>query len=256
VSNVGRRCYLGGSDSLFGGFVANDGTGAWLAWPGSVSGLLAGRPDAGYLHPITRALNPNFKGVIYVDGKVLISGVVRGRVTVAATDGIVIGDDVTYATDPGAGTCNDILGLFSGGDIVVSDNTINAPVRPTSANNWFTYDESRDEFIHAVVLALSIFTVENYASGATTAEACESKVFGRGCLFLTGGIIQKTRGAVGTIGNPGGTGNLKRYSYDACAYTNPPPYFPTTGHFARGRYYEVNPVGFDVDAFFAGLTPS
>jgi len=255
VSNVGRRCYLGGSDSLFGSFVVNDGTGSWLAWPGTVSGLLAGRPDAAYLFPITRALNPDFKGVIYVDGKVLISGVVRGRVTVAATGGIVIGDDVTYATDPGAGTCNDILGLFSGGDITVADNTINAPVRPTNANNWFTYDESRDEFIHAVVLTLNIFTVENYASGATTAEACESKTFGRGCLFLTGGIIQKTRGAVGTIGSPGGTGNLKRYSYDACAYTNPPPYFPTTGHFARGRYYEVNPVGFDVDAFFASLTP-
>lgn len=256
VSNVGRRCYLGGADSLFGGFVANDGTGQWLAWPGTVSPLVAGRPDGAYLFPITRALNPNFKGVIYVEGKVVVSGVLRGRVTVAATDEIIIGDDITYATDPGGGTCNDILGLFSGANIVVADNTINAPVRPTTANNWFTYDESRDEFIHGVILALGIFTVENYASGATTAEACETKAWGRGCLFLTGGIIQRTRGAVGTIGSPGGTGNLKRYSYDGCAYSNPPPYFPTTGYFTRGRYYEVNPVGFDVDAFFAMLTPS
>jgi hypothetical protein len=84
------------------------------------------------------------------------------------------------------------------------------------------------------------------------AELCQNALFGRGCLFLTGGIIQRTRGAVGTSG---GTGYLKRYTYDACAYTDPPPYFPTTGHFARTRYYEVNPVGFSASAFFARMTP-
>ncbi len=260
VVSPGRRCYLGGAPEIFNGFVANDGTGAWQAWPGTVSGLLAGRPDASYLFPITRALNPNFKGVIFVTGKVVLSGVLRGRVTVAATDEIIIGDDLTYATDPGAGTCNDIMGLFSGTDVVIADNTINAPADARGDGNYYTFDESRDEFIHGVVLALSNFTVENYDSptsyNARTAEACEGSAWGRGCLYLTGGIIQSQRGAVGTIWSTGGTGYVKRYSYDACAYTSPPPYFPTTGVFARGRYYEVDPVGFDVAAYYAMLTPA
>jgi hypothetical protein len=218
-----------------------------------VSPLLSGRPDAQYLFPISRELNPSFKGVIFVQGKVAVSGVVRGRVTLAATDDIVIVDDLTYATAPGQSSCKegDILGLFSGGDIIVSDNTLNSPVRPTSAANYFTYDDTKDEFINAVVLALNVFTVENYDQGPTTAERCESTLWGRGCLYLTGGIIQRTRGAVGTTS---GTGHLKRYTYDSCAFSEPPPYFPTTGHFARGRYYEVDPRGFNVAAYFARLT--
>jgi hypothetical protein len=194
--------------------------------------------------------------VIFVDGKVAISGVLRGRVTLAATDNIVVADDMTYATDPGAATCNDILGLFSGTDILVADNTLNAPQRPQAgAAAYFTYDDTKDESIHAVVLALNTFGVENYTSGATMAEPCENKLWGRGCLYLTGGVIQRTRGAVGSVGSPGGPGYLKRYSYDACASVGPPPYFPTTGHFVRGHYYEVNPAGFDVAAYYRQLTP-
>jgi hypothetical protein len=252
VTGSGRRCLLGGSDALFGGFKPVDSKGQWLAWPGPVSGLLAARADKQYLFPITREFNPNFKGVIFVQGKVVVSGVLRGRVTVAATDEIIIGDDVTYATDPGAGTCNDMLGLFSGTDVVVADNTINTPQRATSSTTYYTFDETRDEFVQGVVLALSNFTVENYDTGPDTSEPCGTTSWGRGCLFLTGGIIQSTRGAVGTTG---GTGYLKRYSYDACAYTDPPPYFPTTGVFARGRYYEVDPVGFNVANYYQMLTP-
>jgi hypothetical protein len=256
LHSAGRRCLLGGADSLSGGFQAADPRGQWVPWPGSVSPLLLGRPDAQYLWPINRALNPSFRGVIFVDGKVAISGVLRGHVTLAATGNIVIADDLTYATDPGAATCNDILGLFSGTDIVVADNTLNAPQRPQAgAAAYFTYDDTKDESIHAVVLALNTFGAESYTSGATTAEPCETKLWGRGCLYLTGGVIQRTRGAVGSVGSPGGTGYLKRYSYDGCASVGPPPYFPTTGHFVRGHYYEVNPAEFDIAAYFRQLTP-
>jgi hypothetical protein len=164
---------------------------------------------------------------------------------------------MTYATDPGAGTCNDLLGLFAGNDVVVADNTINSPEQGTCASSWFTYDDTKDEFIQGVVLALNQFTVENYQYGADKAEACEGTLTGRGCLYLTGGIIQKTRGPVGTeyVYSPGGTGYIKRYSYDACAATSPPPYFPTTGHFTRGVYYEVDPSNFSVASLFQSLTP-
>jgi type II secretory pathway pseudopilin PulG len=256
LSNGSRRCYLGGSDSLSGGFVANDGNGSWVQWPGPVSPLLAGRPDAQYLFPMSRALNPNFKGVIYVDGKVVISGVLRGRVTLASTNNIIIGDDVTYATDPAVGSCVDILGLFSANDIVVADNTLNAPFSPASGYSEYTYDDTKDEFIHAIVLALDIFTVEHYDQGSTDAERCENENWGRGCLYLTGGIIQETRGAVGTIlsSGTGGTGYVKRYAYDKCGASSPPPYFPTTGHFARGQRYWVDPVGFEIGSYLQMLT--
>lgn len=259
VQSPTRRCYLGGADSLTNGFRANTPApfpaGQWLPWNGPIDSRLAGRPDAGFLHPISRALNPNFKGVIFVDGKVAISGRLRGRVTVAATDNIIFADDLTYVTDPGMGTCQDILGVFAGRNVVVADNTLNSPVQGAGTATWWTYDDTSDEFFHAVVLALNQFTVENYASGATQAEPCTGSIFGRGCLLLVGGIIQRTRGAVGTLAGTGGTGYLKRYSYDACAATNPPPYFPTTGRFARGQLYQVDPAGFDVDAYFNLLTP-
>ncbi len=248
-----RRCFLGGSDSLWGGFLPTDSLGQWLPWPGAVSPLLAGRPDAGYLFPLSRELNPSFKGVIYTAGKVAISGTVRGRVTLAASGTIVIADDVQYATGSGAGSCRDILGLFSGQDVIVADNTLNSPIQPVPSGTYATFDATKDEFVSAVILALNIFSVENYSSGHTTAEPCESTAWGRGCLYLTGGIIQKTRGAVGTIGSPGGTGYLKRYSYDQCAFSDPPPYYPTTGHFVRGQWYEVDPAGFDVGQYFALL---
>jgi hypothetical protein len=257
VSNSGRRCYLGGSDSLSNGFVATDTLGGWVAWNGPTYSLSVTRDDHSYLIPISRAFNPDFKGVIFVDGNVAISGVLRGKVTVAATGNIVIADDMTYATDPGAGSCNDLLGLFAGNDVVVADNTINAPVQGKGTSSWFTYDDTKDEFIQGVVLALNQFTVENYQYGADKAEACEGTLTGRGCLYLTGGIIQKTRGPVGTeyTYGAGGTGYIKRYSYDACAATSPPPYFPTTGHFTRGIYYEVDPSNFSVASLFQSLTP-
>ena len=248
LTAANRRCFLGGDSTLTNR--SNDG---YLAWTGAVSPLVASRYDSQYLFPISRELNPAFKGVIYVAGKVMISGKLRGRVTLAATNNIIIGDDVTYVTNPGAGTCVDILGLFSATDVVVSDNMINGPTRviDNAAGTYITHDNDAHEFFHGVILALDNFLVENHSAGpnnsATGRENCETTNWGRGCLYLTGGIIQETRGAVGTLG---GTGHLKRYSYDACAFSSPPPYFPTTGHFAKGHYFEIDPTGFNIATYF------
>jgi len=263
--SAGRRCYLGGSDSLNvgGNFTAsppNDpGNGGWVPWPGTVdvnvAAARAGFGDANYLWPINRTFNPNFKGVIFIDGKVGISGRVRGRITIAATDDIIILDDLTYATDPGNGTCEDMVGLFSGDDVRIAENPLTNPWG-SWGYSYRTFDDTKDEFVHAVVLALDIFTVENFDQGSSTAEPCEGNSTGRGCLYLTGGIIQKTRGAVGTIWNGGGsgTGYVKRYSYDPCAAQQPPPYFPTTGHFEKGQYYEIDPAGFNITSYFQQIT--
>jgi hypothetical protein len=213
---------------------------------------LAARADRQYLFPLSRALNPNLRGVIHVTGKVVISGELRGRITLAATDNIIIGDDLRYSVDPAMLACTDILGLFSGTDVIIAENGLNTPSQPTLAGAYFTWDDTSDEFLHSVVLALDNFTVMNHAQGSINAEPCLGTNWGRGCLFLSGGVIQNTRGPVGT---GGGTGYLKRYTYDPCAATDPPPYFPTTGRFARTRVFEVDPTGFDIDAYFTSLIP-
>ena len=254
LNNASKRCYLGGSDSLWGTFKPNDAHGQWLKWPGPVSPLVAFRPDGQYLWPISRALNPSFKGVIYVNGDVAVSGKLRGRVTLAATGNIVIADNLTYVTDPSLGGCTDILGLFVGNDVVMADNTLNSPQLPSggTGNNYNTYKATKDEFLHGFVLALNQFTAERYTTGPKDAEGCQGQKDGRGCLFLTGGVIQQSRGPTGLSD---GHGYIKRYAYDACGQTNPPPYFPTTGHYVRGHYFEVDPTNFDVAAYFKLLTP-
>lgn len=256
LNDHSARCYLGGDPALTNGWQAVTAEGSWLPWGGTVDPRLD-RPDEAYLHPISHSLNPDFKGVIYVAGKVAISGTVRGQVTLVSPNAIIIADDVVQATPPGSGNCDDILGLLSADDVIVADNTLNAPI-PTGGNAYKTRDGTPDpfgnsqgryphEFIQAVVLALDIFTVENYDTGPTKAEDCDKVQWGRGCLYLHGGVIQRVRGAVGTTA---GTGNLKRYDYNECAFSNPPPYFPTTGHFTKNRIYPIDPTGFDVAGWF------
>jgi hypothetical protein len=101
-------------------------------------------------------------------------------------------------------------------------------------------DDTPDLFLHDVVMALGTsFEVENYSGGPSGALTCGASTDGRGCLNLTGGLIQNNRGPVGLVS---GEGYVKRYSYDRCATVNPPPYFPTTGRFQDNRYYELDPV--------------
>jgi hypothetical protein len=245
-----RRCLLGGDSLITRGWVRDNSDGTWLDWGGTVSPLLSSFNDDDQMFPITRALNPSFKGVIYVAGDVAVSGVVRGRVTVAATGNIVIADDITYATDPSVGTCEDILGLFAGGDVVISNTPMHSPWRVDGSGSYRTYDDSPDETIHGFILTLNSFYVESHNTGPDDLEECDGTDWGRGCIRLNGGIIQRDRGAVGLSS---GTGYVKRYDYDPCGATAPPPYFPTTGRFSRNAYYEVDPTDFNLAAYFAML---
>jgi Tfp pilus assembly protein PilX len=282
------RCWLGGDEHLFvtsaaGGptprntFVPADSFGQWLQFtatpdPRVVAGLAntasktvdtsaANRAIlAQYLWPASRIYNPNSKGVIFFTGNVAVDGVLNGKITVAATKQIMIADDITYAIAPGSAPClaANILGILSGDSILMQDNTINASwdytggTTATGSGVQRNYDDTNDEFLQGVVMTLESFSTEHYTTGATSGQPCQTTSWGRGCLYLTGGIIQGTRGAVALTS---GTGYVKRYSYDLCAFQTPPPYFPTTGRYVRNRYYEIDPVGFTVSGFFAALTP-
>ena len=200
--------------------------------------------------PLFRALNPSFKGVIEVDGTVGISGVLRGRLTLYATGSVIILDDLRYATDPSVAypACPDVLGIIATDNIWVADNAVNDPPNIGTFRNM---DDTKDLFIHATMMALNTsFQVENYMGGATTAT-CQGVTAGRSCLFVAGGIIQAKRGSVGSTTVHG---YQKQYSYDRCTVPKPPPYFPTTGRYLDNRYYEIDPVRFNVASLFARLT--
>jgi hypothetical protein len=268
-------CYLGGDSILtFPDAGASwpttghlDG-GSWVAAPAGIQASLASlgsvitdRPDANYLFPLTRQWNTNFKGVIYVDGKVILDGVIRGRVTVAAAGNIVFGDDVTYFQNPVTRDCafGDIAGYFSGQSIMVSNNTLNAPqtlnnnssLNTSPTGTFRSYAPTNDETIHGFFLTLKTFGAEENNLGSDTDQDCligGTFQSGRGCLRTYGGIIQERRGAVGLTS---GEGYIKRYEYDLCGATNPPPYYPTTGVFVRNRFYELDPTRFSVAGWFA-----
>jgi len=276
MGHPGARCYLGGDPHLvavertnalgytnaqiqIGGnettFTPIDQYGQWLLYSATPNGAIAAkRPaDAGYLYPLYRGFNINTKGVIYVNGTVGISGVVRGDITLYSPNTVVFLDDVRYANDPSGGLCVDILGIIAGDNAIVADNSLNTPQTIVVGNTPKSLDDTPDLYLHSVIMALGTsFQVEDFDSGPTNAIGCSGSNDGRGCLYLTGGLIQNNRGAVGTSG---GTGYIKRYSYDRCAVVNPPPYFPTTGRFQDNRYYELDPVRFNVTKLYQSITP-
>ena len=276
----------GGTDTTF---TPSGRFSTWRTYGGTVDARLtsgaARRPDANYLFPLYRGLNSGSRGVIQVDGSVGISGVVRGRVTLYANGGsIVLLDNVRYAINPSGADClgeRDILGLIASKNVIVANNSLNdlqTTYPPTVANNTFisfnpgppaakvadlpsgtdpASPGSVGLTLHAVVMTLdNSFHVEGYRGGsyAATAATCGVAVTGRGCLNLTGGLLMDTRGIVALSGI---TGYVKRYAYDRCAATRPPPYFPTTGRFIDNRFYEIDPVKFNrvgVSGYFDKLT--
>ena len=229
-------------------------SGAWKIAPGTPNAAItAVRPyDAKYLFPIDRTFNNSAKGVIHFNGNVGLSGTVNGRITMYTNGTVVLIDDLRYANDPVKGVCRDILGIIADKDIVIADNSLNTP-QLTTNGNYKALDDTQDFTIHAVMMALgSSFRVQNYNVGPNDVNGCGAVTNGRGCIFLSGGIIQQSRGPVG-LSN--GNGFAKRYSYDRCAVVNPPPYFPTTGRFLDNRYLELDPAGFNATNYFKSVTP-
>jgi hypothetical protein len=275
LNHATRRCYLGGDARLTNGWQASTPNpfnyGAWVPWPGyaggpapaaiangtlhpSFGGGVVGASMAAHLWPINRPFNPNFNGVIYVNGSAGISGVVRGQVTVAATGNVLLADDLIYVTAPGSvPDCNqsgvlwaDMLGVLTSQFFVIEDNNVNSPF---VVNGAYVkgYDESADETIHGAVLTLHSVMSEALGTGSTNSEVCAGTAVGRGCFNMVGAAIQgKNAGRM-----QGGTGWNPQWTYDRCDAIKPPPYFPTTGRYYKNRYYEIDPVGFTVAGWFA-----
>lgn len=261
--NANSRCFLGGDERLSpnGIFRPVDSTGYWVArTSGSVPASVAARADGAYLWPLSPAYNANFRGVIFAEGKVAVSGTVRGRLTLASRAIMVIAHDLRQATSPAVatGTCtadDDIIGLFSGSYAMYSDNTLATPQRRMNdaGNAWNArkeFDPSAgrpDMTIHASILALKSVAAENSA-----APGGGQPYVDRGTTRLIGGTIESRTGQTGTMSGSNLHGYHDDLSFNRCALKYPPPYFPTTGRWTRTQFYEVNPLNFTPASWFAG----
>ncbi len=159
------------------------------------------------------SIAPN--GVIFAKNSVLrIKGVVKGQFSVVASDSnnngrgkIFIDDDIVYNTDPRVDpTSEDVLGIIARNEILVTENSANN----SSINiHGSIYSETKG------------FGAENYSTRPVS-----------GSINLLGGIIQNTRGAVGTFsGSTINHGFSKRYRYDERLMFSSPPMYPGTGSF-------------------------
>ncbi len=143
-------------------------------------------------------------GIISTSEKVFLEGTVNGQMTVHSEKDVELYGDIEYNVDPRVDdTSTDLLGVVSERNILVDRNA-------------HSRKGSRDLTLHGSFMALGdSFQVENYVSGSF-----------RGDLNLLGGIIQRTRGAVGTFGRYGITGYSKKYDYDVRLGKSIPPNFP------------------------------
>lgn len=276
VTPTNVQCYLGGDPMLYQATtgtsitpdsIRTDTTGHQMGWwvkrrtgaHSSVSGL---RSDAEYLIPLGK--NPNYKGVIFVDGDVAISGRLRGRTSVFATGNIILADDLLYQTPPGT-QCDaegDIFGAIATINVLIADNSVQTPFRVNSIMYGGYDDTPRDEQYHMFFMAAGDgtsgkgnFVTTGLISGvgptppywitgtmnsSASGENCSSGP--AGCIRVTGGMAMgKVEYATYRTGGSA-YGYAEAHTYDRCGASNPPPYFPTTGRFIENRYYEVDPV--------------
>lgn len=152
----------------------------------------------------------NYNGVITSSQNVYVQGDLNGQVTIHSKGNIHITGDLTYAdnplTDPNS---TDMLGLVSNNNVIVDDGA-------ESVNG------TEDLTIQASILASNSFYVQDYNN---------TYIGTRGNLHLLGGIIQNTRGPVGTFTSYGGSitnvsGYSKRYEYDNRLMSRWPPGYP------------------------------
>jgi hypothetical protein len=267
------RCYLGGDPRLFpqitGDTLTPDSTamaaegwyrdagnvitngrayGRWIRKRVAPAGaIVARRADAPLLIPLGN--NLDFRGIVYVRGSVAISGRLRGRVTVAATGNIMLGDDLTYVTPAGTDCTEtgDILGVFSTQSVLIQDNNVQTPFQTASVMRGLYDDTPSSENYNMFILALQDWAGDNPGwpsfSGPNETNLAGESCGGapRGCARVTGGI---TQGFVRNVTYTGGfrAGWAEAHAYDRCGAISPPPYWPTTGRYSPNRYYELDPV--------------
>lgn len=159
-------------------------------------------------------------------GDAIVSGRVKGQVTVGAENNIVIANDLTYAdsgcTSSGS-TCTDIIGLIANNFVETMH-----PVWCNSSGTCYNLTSAQDDLVvEAAILSVQhSFRVQNYQVAQPL-----------GMLTVRGAIGQKFRGAVGSTNGPGYS---KNYNYDWRLRYASPPYFidPVESAFGQKTWSE------------------
>jgi Tfp pilus assembly protein PilX len=174
------------------------------------------------------------------EGNLYVQGVVKGRVTLAAAQSVVVTGDVLLAGGPNG---TDVVGLVASNSVEVLHPWMQtySAVRSGWSYVWSSspsggaeytggtwpqriVDPSRGSYypssglqIAASIQALQhSFTVQRYGDGSP-----------KGDLFVLGSIAQRWRGAVATSsGSTFVTGYAKDYRYDVRLRYTAPPYWP------------------------------
>ena len=215
VSNVGAAATSGGGKFSGHSLVYLEFRGDSLRYKYSSGGS--------WTYVLASAFAPN--GAIFAENAELrIKGVVKGQYTIAAsgTGGdrgkIYLDNDVYYNTDPQVDpNSQDMLGIVAQRDVIITNN---------SANN------------NDIKIQASIYS----ESGSFQAEDYQSRPVS-GSIYLYGGVIQNSRGPVGTFSTWHGqttieSGFSKRYRYDDRFMIANPPFFPGTGSFEIVSWFE------------------
>jgi len=155
-------------------------------------------------------------GVLYCTQQVRVKGTFNGQLTVYSLGNLWIDDDIIYAdnalTNPNS---NDLLGLVSGQNVIITDN---------AANN-------SNVVINGTVMAVNgSFYAQNYSTRPVA-----------GTLTMVGGIVQSSRGAVGTFSSYTGSilhGFSKRYYFDNRLRSMSPPYYPFVRYLKLVAWWE------------------
>ncbi len=176
-------------------------------------------------------------GVLYSTGHITsLSGTIADNVVSGSPAGVTHRSAYTIATDVNGGkniTVTNTIKHRTAYDPLLnpnaSSNLYSGTMGLIGRNVTVASGAPRNMEIAAVILAGSSST----SDGSFGVADYDSKT-PTGTLKVLGGIIQKARGAVGTLsGSSIATGYTKDYWYDARMADNPPPFFPTTGGYDK-----------------------
>ncbi len=203
--------------------------------PGTLPAAVRQNVERQHLYPFHRTYNPNSRGVVYLSGRIFLSGTVRGRATLYVNGYVTLQDDLTYDADPADITnlCRNNFGLLARDSILVSDNALNRPrVYDAGAGRTLTLGGNRDFIFHGSAMALSGSFRAFNAGDATatdpvyTCPTGSSFTAAGGCMQVVGGSIMRTYAAPYTA-TTANSGLRPLRELDPCQLTNRrPPYFP------------------------------
>jgi hypothetical protein len=250
----------GGEDTTF---TVNGRWGTWRQWPSSPLAALTTRRnnEARALFPLSKELNANYRGIVHVNGSAYVSGVVRSRVTLYASNALTFLDDLTYVTPPNApGTpcdaaTSNMLGIIAVNNVMIDENALQRPVRmlysSSGGSNLRFMSGSGPHFrLHAVVMSLNgTVGVINPTSGPALDpdSRCNGMLFSGGCILQVGGVIEQF---ISGTTSGAGFGFAENRDVDQCMLETSPPYFPTTGRYLTNRYFESDPARFNPTTLF------